>query len=100
MANLEGNCARQAKLTFAIARHAVVDLSLVFERPPRRPTHDRLPPDTLARLQSILTETGLKMNEGEAAVQKLTELRQMYEPYLNGLATYFIIKLPPWLANE
>jgi hypothetical protein len=98
MLGLEGSCTRQAELTFAIARHAVVDLSLVFRRAPKKPDHDRLTPDTLAKLHSILIEAGLKLNKGEAADQKLTELRQMYEPYVNGLATFFRINLPPWVA--
>ncbi len=98
MVGLEGSCTRQAELTFAIARHAVVDLALVFRRAPQKPAHDRLTPDTLAKLHSILKEAGLKLNKGEAADQKLTELRLMYEPYVNGLATFFRINLPPWVA--
>jgi hypothetical protein len=97
---LEGSCKRQAELTFAMARHAVVDLALVFRRPPQKATRDRLPPDMLVKLRAILTGDGLKLNEGEEADQKLTELRQMYEPYVNGLATFFRIKVPPWVAVE
>ena len=37
MAGVEGACARQAELTFAMARHAVVDLSLVFRTRPQEP---------------------------------------------------------------
>jgi len=36
MIGLEGWCARQAELTFAMARHAVVDLAQVFSTPPER----------------------------------------------------------------
>src|SRR5271169_3175872 len=97
---VEGTCKRQAELTFAIARHAVVDLSLVFRKPPIKPSHDRLPPDMLARLRIILADAGLKFNDGEAADQQLAELRAMYEPYANGLAAFFLIKLPPWVADE
>lgn len=100
MVGLEGSCKRQAELTFAMARHAVVDLALVFRRPPQKATRDRLPPDMLVKLRAILTGDGLKLNEGEEADQKLTELRQMYEPYVNGLATFFRIKVPPWVAVE
>src|SRR5262249_56174831 len=35
LVGVEGACQRQAELTFAIARHAVVDLSQVFGTPPR-----------------------------------------------------------------
>jgi hypothetical protein len=39
---LEGSCERQAKLTFAITRHTIVDLAQVFNCPPREPEQDRL----------------------------------------------------------
>ena len=35
MVGIEGTCARQAELTFAMARHAVVDLAQVLRRRPR-----------------------------------------------------------------
>jgi hypothetical protein len=44
----------QARMTFAMARHAVVDLSQILGIPPRPPTRDRLPPADLDRLQSLL----------------------------------------------
>jgi hypothetical protein len=100
MVGVEGSCKRQAELTFAIARHAVVDLALIFKRPPIKPSNDRLSPDMLARLRTMLTDAGLKLNEGDAADQQLAELRAMYEPYANGLASFFLIKLPPWVADE
>ncbi len=40
---VEGACRRQAQRTFAIARHAVVDLALVFGSPPVQSFRDRLP---------------------------------------------------------
>lgn len=100
MVGVEGSCKRQAELTFAIARHAVVDLALIFNRPPVKPSHDRLSPDMLAQLHTVLTDAGLKFNEGEAADEQLAKLRAMYEPYANGLAAFFLIKLPPWVADE
>ena len=97
---VEGSCKRQAELTFGIARHAVVDLSLVFKRPPIKLPNDRLSSDMLSRLHTTLMNAGLTFNKGEAADQQLTELRAMYEPYANGLASFFLIKLPPWVADE
>ena len=54
MAGLEGPCKRQAELTFAMARHAVVDLSLVFRTKPREPKPERLSPEKLAELRVLL----------------------------------------------
>jgi hypothetical protein len=100
MAGLEGASERQAELTFAMARHAVVDLSLVFRRKPRELKPERLPPEKLAELRLLLAGSGLKLVEGEAVDRKLTDLRQLYEPYVHALATYFRISIPPWIAAE
>ena len=100
MAGLEGTCERQAELTFAMARHAVIDLSLVFRTNPHEPNHDRLPPDKLAALRHLVAESGQKLREGDDADNKLKELRLLYEPYVYALATYFQINLPPWIAEE
>ena len=59
MAGVEGACARQAELTFAMARHAIVDLSLVFKTEPRESKYDRLPPEKLAELRAFLAANGL-----------------------------------------
>jgi hypothetical protein len=99
MAGLEGPCERQAELTFAIARHAIVDLSLIFRRPPREPEKDRLPPAQLERLRATLETNGLKLRRGSAADQKLIELRQMYEPYVKSMSGYLAITIPPWIPE-
>jgi hypothetical protein len=100
LAGIEGACARQAELTFAIARHAVVDLSLIFRTSPREPDRDRLPSADLAYLRSTMAVTGLKLSEGSAIEQKLTELRRMYEPYVYSLSTYLHIAIPPWILES
>ena len=94
---IDGGPARQAQLTFAIARHAVVDLSQVFNTPPRAPVPDRLSPGELTRLRSLLATTDIKLRDDIAADQKLCELRKMYEPYANALADYLFVTIPPWI---
>jgi voltage-gated potassium channel Kch len=97
--SLEGHCERQAQLTFAITRHAIVDLAQVFDCRPHKPKHDRLTPDELARMRAILKEAGLKLREGNAVDQKLSELRQMYEPYVYSLSIYLHIAIPSWIPR-
>ncbi len=94
---VEGACQRQAERTFAIARHAVVDLAIIFNAPPFEPEPDRLSAAGLAQLRSRLSESGLKLREGNDGDQKLAELRGMYEPYISSLAQYFHIAIPPWM---
>jgi len=100
MVGLEGACTRQARLTFAMARHAVVDLSLIFGVTPRWPEPDRLSPGQLANLRSRLEGVGLRPRTGDEADRDLMELRRMYEPLLFGLSTHFRLTLPPWLPES
>jgi len=90
-------CQRQAELTFAIARHAAVDLSQVFKTAPRAPTHDRLPVEDLKRIRDMLAQHGLKTDNFNEMEERLADLRKMYEPYLFALAEYLRLSLPPWV---
>jgi voltage-gated potassium channel Kch len=96
----------QAAFTFAMARHAAVDLAQFFRTPRTRLlTHDgRLPPDERARLHEVLKQIELASAAGTRADTKGTEgrldaLRALYEPYLEGLAAYLLMALPPWVAK-
>ena len=97
---IEGACERQADLTFAIARHAVVDLSQVFGTAPKPLPLDRLPRADLHRIRDTLAQNGLKLHDGEEADRKLTGLRGMYEPYVYALANYLNQTLPPWIPQK
>jgi hypothetical protein len=99
MAGLEGACERQAELTFAIARHAVVDLAQVFGSAPLSAAEDRLPPEQLRRLRGFLESAGFRLSVGDGAARRLTELRRMYEPYIESLAGYLLLPLPPWFND-
>jgi hypothetical protein len=96
---IEGACQEQAKLTFAIARHAMVDLSQIFVRQPREPEHDRLPAAELARLRATLATAGLRLKEGPEVEQRLAELRRLYEPYIYSLGAFLLIEVPPWIPT-
>jgi hypothetical protein len=100
MSYMEGSCARQAMLTFAMARHAVVDISLIFGRSPVKPKRDRLTPEELTELRTVLTSAGLPLREGDEVEKELTELRQMYEPYVNALSHHFRLAVPPWVPES
>jgi len=97
---IEGACEKQAELTFAIARHAVVDLSQVFGTAPKPLPHDRLPAQDLRHIRDILAQHGMKLHDGEEAERKLAEFRKMYEPYIYALANYLSQTLPPWIPPK
>jgi Ion channel len=100
MAGVEGACKRQAELTFAIARHAVVDLSQVFLTAPRPLPQDRLPAQELRRIRDVLAQHGLKLRDDAEADGRLADLRDMYEPYIYALAGFLNQSLPPWIPQK
>ena len=90
----------QAQLTFAMARHALVDLALIFNTPPKQPDPDRLLIEGLHKLRGKLKQAGLEMQEGPAIDAKLAELRGLYEPFANALAQFFQFNLPPVVPEK
>jgi hypothetical protein len=90
----------QAQLTFAMARHVVVDMAQVFGMPPRPPKPDRLANGQCERLREVLLAAGLPVREGPEVLAKAAELRGMYEPFLNGLSQYFELPLPPFVPEK
>lgn len=100
IAGVENGPLRTARLTYAMARHAVTDLSRVFNRPPRPPNPDRLPPEELGKLRQALAAAGHALPTERRVEEKLVRLRQTYEPYVNALGEFLLMPLPRWLAPE
>ena len=96
MAGVDGGPVRQAQLTFAMARHAVVDLAQAAHIAPERPDPDRLPPEDFQSLRSHLAQGGVILKEGAMAETTLAALRALYEPYVARLAARLRLTLPPW----
>jgi Ion channel len=96
IAGMKGRSFNQARLTFAMARHTVVDLSQVFNTSPNFDCLNRLDASSLERLHATLRQAGWDVNDPEG--ERLAHLRQMYEPYVDALAQYLHMTLPPWVA--
>lgn len=101
LVGIEGTPTWQAKLTFAMARHAVVDLAQVFRTAPSAPQSciTRLYPGDLERIREILERNSAHLHGGEEAEGKLAELRAMYEPYVSALSELLLMPLPPWILG-
>jgi len=97
MVGIEGACARQARLTFAIARHAVVDLAQIFGTPPRGQVAERLSRADFSELRARLAAAALPLKEEGAVDARLAELRRLYEPYVHSLAAYLGLSVPSWM---
>jgi hypothetical protein len=95
-ASLTGEIACQARLTFAIARHAVVDLSQVLHIRPAAGGTDRLGPEALAAILADLGSAGVPVGAASGAEEKLTRLRRMYEPYVTALGERLLFAVPGW----
>jgi hypothetical protein len=99
IAYAEGELKAQAELTFAISRHAVVDLAQVLHIPPRPPRNDRLSASAQDELRSLLAACGAAERGRGTREAKLAQLQVMYEPYVNGLADRLLMPLPSWTAS-
>jgi hypothetical protein len=97
-AGLDGIPSRQAELTFAMARHAVVDLASVFNTPPVGPALGRLSAPQEIWLAAALAEAGAPLLPGAEA--ELKRLHRLYEPYIQALADHFLMPLPGWFPAE
>jgi hypothetical protein len=100
VARIEDRPVPTARLTFAMARHAVVDLCAVFRLKPTPPAADRLPPSEEKRLESFLVGVDVRLRTDEASVAKLRALRAMYEPYVEALSSFLVMPLPAWVPPQ
>lgn len=101
MTGVEGTCRYQARMTFAIARHALVDLSQVFAtKPVSGGPVDRLSAEDLAAIRQHVADAGFHLAEGDDVAEQLVHIRSLYEPYALALACYLRFDLPPWIRHD
>jgi len=100
MVGVEGVPPWQAQLTFAMARHTVVDLSQIFNSSPREWDDGRLCAEDLALLRRSLAADNVMLRDGAEAEERLAQLRRMYEPYVTSLAEHLAMPLPPWIQAK
>jgi hypothetical protein len=100
-----GVASRQAQLTFAMARHALVDLGHVFQLEKQEAkwrAHegaDRLPPANFELLCGAMKEMGMRLCGDPEAPARLLALRALYEPHAHALAEYLGLSLPRWVPE-
>ena len=99
LSGLENVPPAPARFTFAMARHAIVDLAQVLGATPKT-NGSRLPSADFARLEETLAGAGLRWQKGTVAEQRLAELRATYEPFVSALADQVLVSLPPWLPPK
>ena len=100
IAGIQGSEARQAQLTFAMARHAIIDLAQILTLRPLDSMPNRLPAERYDRLCEILFESGVKICRDPHSADRLREMRVLYEGYAEALSRHLHMPLPPWLADH
>lgn len=100
-----GQASRQAQLTFAMARHALVDLGHVFhlEREAKaweaRGGPHRLDPPSFEKLCNKLTASGIQLCGDADSPARLKALRGLYEPHAAAIGQYLGMTLPHWVPE-
>lgn len=102
--SLQGTPVRQAQLTFAMARHALVDLVLVFHLKEQKEWAaqqeiDRLPMADFRRLCGLLNDTDIELCGDPASEERLKAIRKLYEPYAHALAEYLGMPVSDWITE-
>jgi hypothetical protein len=100
LVGVDGMPTAQARLTFAVARHATVDLCQVLGVTPIVPEQDRLPPEDLEVVRTVLAKAGIPLIERPGLVEDLTGLRALYEPFVSGLSDRLLFTLPDFLPQS
>ncbi len=73
VAGVRGHEARQAQLTFAMARHAMVDLAQVFSLKPKQNIPDRLPRERYEQLYRLLCHSGVSVCRDRQSYERLRD---------------------------
>lgn len=100
IASVKGSPPRQAQLTFLMARHALLDLAHVFNLEPRNGAQDRLAPESFAQMQMLLCQANLKICRDLSSMERLRQMRALYESHAEALSDYLGMPLPPWVNNQ
>ena len=100
LTGIEGVHPGQAKLTFAMARHAAVDLAQVVNAKHDPLAPERMPDAEFEALRGALDAAGLHLRSDDYGREKLTKLRSMYEPYVHATGRNLMMTLPAWRHPE
>ncbi len=100
ISGVRGHEARQAQLTFAMARHAIVDLSQIFSLRPINTAPDRLPPERYQKLYEMLCQSGVSVCRDDLSYERLRQMRALYEGHAEALSRHLFLPLPPWLSDQ
>jgi len=89
----------QARMTFAMGRMIIIEMTKVLGLSPITSGADRLPAEEYQDFARRLAEIGLYAPE-KGAEQRLAAFRTTYEPFLLPLSQFLMLKLPDWVPTD
>jgi hypothetical protein len=92
LAGIEGVSEWQARRTFAISRHAVVDLAQVLNTPPASASSAGARRADVTEMRRLLEAGGVGL--GPRAVEHFEAFQRMYEPFVRALSRRLEMPLP------
>ena len=102
---IDGPVARQAQLTFAMGRHALLDLGHIFHLEKAGEVlvedcaSDRLPRQRFNQLCGELGDMHMQLCGDPAARERLIAIRSLYEPHAQTISNYLRMPLPLWVPE-
>jgi hypothetical protein len=99
MVGLEGVRTLQARLTFATARLAAVEMGRVLSVGPQPPDPSRLSSSTFLELKEKLAAATILFIDEDQAEERLASFRSTYEPFLCSLGDFLMLDMPPWVPD-
>lgn len=89
----------QARMTFAMGRMIIIEMTKVLGLSPVTSGANRLPADKYVEFFQRLSAIGLSATDADAE-QRLAAFRTTYEPFLLSLSRFLMLKLPDWLPTD
>lgn len=91
----------QARMTFAMARHVVIEIARSLGVSTNQSTEgSRLSHEDFEKLMACFAEANLSWNGGPEAEQTLSAIRATYEPVCAALGQFLLIPLPGWIPSD
>jgi len=99
MVGLTGVRTFQARMSFAVTRLAIAELSDLLGLEQVALGSVRLPPSEFEKIKGILNDVGVPFVESDAELH-LARFRATYEPFLGGLSRHLMLPLSEWIPEE
>jgi hypothetical protein len=99
MVGLTGVRTFQARMSFAVTRLAIAELTDLLGIPQIALGSVRLPSVEFEKIRGVLNDAGLTFVEADAELH-LARFRATYEPFLGGLSKHLMLPLADWMPQE